>query len=46
MDANPVPRKHLLLYILDVPYFILYVVLYKIVATIAFLPLFLILNLI
>ena len=38
-------RKHLILYILDVPYFIAYTVFYKIVAYVYFLPLFLLLNL-
>jgi len=45
MDKVQPGRKHLILYILDVPYFFLYTVLYKIVASIFYFPLFLLLNL-
>lgn len=43
--GNPQQRKHLILYILDVPYYIFYVFLYKFVGTTFFIPLFLFLNL-
>ena len=36
----------MILYILDIPYFVLYVVLYKVLGSIFFIPLFLLLNLI
>ena len=37
-------RKHLILYILDIPYFVIYVVFYKILASAFYIPLFILLN--
>jgi hypothetical protein len=43
---DPQKRKHLILYILDIPYFIIYIVLYKVVSYIMFVPLFILLNIV
>jgi len=37
-------RKHLILYIIDIPYFIFYTLLYKWLGSVIFLPLFVTIN--